>query len=376
MSSQSNCRLVSHLDCPGGGQVWVEDTTLYIAHMQAPYGTTIVDVADPRAPRVLATIEIPDGWHSHKVRVANDVMIVNHEKLGPGGALEFGGGLGIYDVSRPSTPRPIAKWRTAGRGVHRYDFDGRYAYISPTVEGYAGNIAMILDLADPAQPAEVGRWWIPGQWKAGGEPYPWGDGVPPRCHHPMRLNDRLYVSYWHHGLFILDISDMAHPRLVSHAATSPAFPHPTHTCLPIPQPLKGRNVMVVSDEDVAKLRPSAPAFTWIYDITVEQMPTPIATFQVPGLDRDGSPQPAMSGCHQPSERFTGTIIPFAWFAQGLRLVDIADPFAPREIAHYLPDAPVAGQRVSSNDVTIDARGLIYLVDRLRGVDIVESNVLG
>ena len=33
----------------------------------------------------------------------------------------------------------------------------------------------------------------------------------------------------------------------------------------------------------------------------------------------------MMGCHQPSERFKGTIIPFAWFAQGLRILDIADP---------------------------------------------------
>ena len=98
---------------------------------------------------------------------------------------------------------------TAGKGVHRYDFDGRYAYISPTAEGYIGNIVMILDLADPAKPKEVGRWWIPGQWQAGGEDYPWGDGVAPRCHHPLRMGDRLYVSYWHHGLFILDIADMA-----------------------------------------------------------------------------------------------------------------------------------------------------------------------
>jgi hypothetical protein len=30
--SQSNTSLVSHLDCPGGGQVWIDGTTLYIAH--------------------------------------------------------------------------------------------------------------------------------------------------------------------------------------------------------------------------------------------------------------------------------------------------------------------------------------------------------
>jgi len=374
--SQSNTSLVSHLDCPGGGQVWIDGTTLYIAHMAAPHGTTVVDVSDPRRPRQLAAIDIPEGWHSHKVRVSNGIMLVNHEKIGQSGATDFGGGLGIYDVSQPTNPKPITKWRTAGRGVHRYDFDGRYAYISPTAEGYVGNIMMILDLANPAKPVEVARWWIPGQWQAGGEPYPWNGGVAPRCHHPLRLGDRLYVSYWHHGLFILDISDMSRPKVVAHANTSPAFPHPTHTCLPIPQPLKGRNILVVADEDVAKLRPSPPSFAWIYDITVERQPVPIATFQVPGLDGDGRPQPPMSGCHQPSERLRGTVIPFAWFAQGLRLVDIADPFAPREVGHFLPDRPERSERVSSNDVTIDDRGLIYLVDRVRGVDIIETTAFG
>jgi hypothetical protein len=302
-------------------------------------------------------------------------MIVNHERNGKTGPEDFGGGLAIYDVSKPSAPKLISKWMTAGKGVHRYDFDGRYAYISPTAEGYIGNITMILDLKDPAKPTEVGRWWIPGQWKAGGEAYPWGDGVTPRCHHPLRVGDRLYVSYWHHGLYILDISDMSKPEPIAHLNSSPTFPHPTHTCLRIPQKLKGRDIMVVADEDVAKLRPSPPAFMWIYDITSETQPFPIATFQVPGLDKDGSPQPQMTGCHQPSERFHGTVIPFAWFAQGLRLVDIADPFAPKEVGSFMPDTPEGADRASSNDVTIDDRGLIYLVDRIRGVDIIETSVM-
>ena len=28
---------------------------------------------------------------------------------------------------------------------------------------------MILDMQNPERPEEVGRWWIPGQWQAGGE---------------------------------------------------------------------------------------------------------------------------------------------------------------------------------------------------------------
>ncbi len=50
----------------------------------------------------VAKVEVPQGWHSHKVRVANGIMIVNHEKQGPAGDLGFGGGFGIYDVSKPA----------------------------------------------------------------------------------------------------------------------------------------------------------------------------------------------------------------------------------------------------------------------------------
>jgi len=372
-----NTKLVAHIDCEGGGQVRVDGTTLYVSHMRPPDGTSIYDVADPRNPRLLASLQVPIGWHSHKVRAQDGLMIVNYEKF-RAGADDFGGGLGIYDVSRPAAPRLITHWKTGteGGGVHRYDFDGRYAYISPTAPGFVGNIVKILDLIDPARPQEVGSWWIPGQNVGAGEDYPWDNYVPPRCHHPLRLGDRLYVSYWHHGMFILDIENMAHPKLVSQFNTGPAFPHPTHTALPIAQTLKGRRILVVADEDVAKLYPAAPAFTWFFDITHETQPIPISTFQVDGVDPDGAPRPPMSGCHQPSEKFTGTVLPFSWFARGLRLVDISNPFAPREVGYYEPDAPSGYAQTSSNDVTTDDRGLIYLLDRQRGLDIVESKVYG
>ena len=214
--SVKGLRQVAWLDCPGGGQVVVDGRVAYIAHMKAPHGTTLVDVADPRSPRVLATLAMPPGAHSHKVRAARGIMLVNREAhpaqdVPPG----FAGGLGIFDVSNPEKPRELAFWRCGGAGVHRFTFDGRYAYISPEVDGYVGNIVMILDLADPAKPREVGRWWIPGQHKAGGEDYPWDNWVPPRCHHPLRFGDRLYVSYWHHGFFILDVSDMSKPKAIS-----------------------------------------------------------------------------------------------------------------------------------------------------------------
>ena len=105
MAKSWNTERLAHIDCPGGGQVWVDGTTLYIGHMRQPTGTTIVDVADPRSPKTLARVDVPPGWHSHKVRVADGIMVVNHERQGQNGDEEFGGGLGIYDVSKPADPK-------------------------------------------------------------------------------------------------------------------------------------------------------------------------------------------------------------------------------------------------------------------------------
>jgi hypothetical protein len=370
VSKASGIREVGYFDCAGGGQVVVDGTTAYIAHMHAPDGTSVVDVSDPTTPRELATIAIPKGMHSHKVRAANGVMVVNREGVpsnhpGP----DFtGGGLGIFDISNPRAPREVCFWRCGGSGVHRFTFDGRYAYISPEMDGYVGNIVMILDLADPARPQEVGRWWMPGQWTGGGETPTW-EGRQHRCHHPIRLGHRLYVSYWHAGFVILDIENMAKPKLVSHLDWSPPFPWPTHTALPVPFPLKGRRVMVVADEDVAKPKDAGASFLWLVDVTDEAHPMPFASFQVP--EAEGAPQPEMTGCHQPVEHVRGTEIPVAWFAQGLRVVDIAEPRAPREVACYVPDVPPGGKRVCSNDVFVDDRGLIYLIDRGRGLHVLE-----
>jgi hypothetical protein len=98
VSRQSNTNLVSHIDCPGGGQVWVEGTTLYVGHMRPTSGTTIIDIADPRSPRILSHIPVRDGWHSHKVRVSGDIMLVNQEKFGKSAPTDVGGGLDIYNV--------------------------------------------------------------------------------------------------------------------------------------------------------------------------------------------------------------------------------------------------------------------------------------
>ena len=127
--------------------------------------------------------------------------------------------------------------------------------------------------------------------------------------------------------------------------------------------------MLVADEDVGRLEMSAPAFLWIVDITDETKPIPFASFQV--AEEDGSRKVDYTGMHQFCEEIRGTEIPIAWFAHGLRIVDIANPHAPREVASFIPDVPAGAARVQSNDVCFDDRGLIYLIDRTRGLHILE-----
>jgi hypothetical protein len=66
-----------------------------------------------------------------------------------------------------------------------------------------------------------------------------------------------------------------------------------------------------------------------------------------------------------------TLVYCAWFAGGLRIVDIADPLAPREVGHFIPE-PASGQSApQTNDVDVDSRGLVYIVDRMVGFDVLQ-----
>src|SRR3989337_1378507 len=78
--SRSVSRL-ARLQIPRGGPGRVHGNYAYVGHMTPPHGTTIIDVSDPRHPQVLSTLLLPDDRsHSHKVRVAGDLMVVNVEQ--------------------------------------------------------------------------------------------------------------------------------------------------------------------------------------------------------------------------------------------------------------------------------------------------------
>jgi hypothetical protein len=269
-----NVRRLAHLDLPGAGQVTVDGDHAYVGHIpnKDRLGTTILDISNPRDPRIAAQIVLEDrDSHSHKARVAGDVMIVNHERNNTGlgrkadqlpvvrdrlGALlgrepstteladKLGvrvadiavleeaarnpydrGGFKLYDVSDPARPGCIGYQKTFGAGVHRFDMDENYAYISTEMAGYVGNILVIYDIRDPRQPREVSRWWMPGQHVAGGEtPIP--EGREHRLHHALRFGDELWAGVWHAGLRVVDVADPHAPREIASFIPEPVGDRP------------------------------------------------------------------------------------------------------------------------------------------------------
>jgi hypothetical protein len=426
-----NVRRLGHLDLAGAGQVTIARRHAYVGHLpnREGLGTTILDISEPTRPRVIATVMLDDPRsHSHKVRVAGDIMIVNHERnptavgrraeelprvtreltealgrapttaeiAGKLGVTEdavreieaeaargyHDGGFKIYDVSNPAQPKLIVHQRTGGVGVHRFDMDERYAYISTEMAGYVGNILVIYDIGDPRRPAEVSRWWMTGQHVGGGETPSW-PGRRHRLHHALRFGDEMWASCWHAGFSIIDVGDLARPRAIGSYNYHPLFPEPTHTVMPVPERLAGRRIALSIDEEdqaqsaseEAARRGRAHACILTFDVSDPGAIKALAQFQVSDLDSPFSRTAgARFGAHQFCERMTGTLVHAVWFAGGLRIIDVADPLAPREVAHFIPD-PVGGRAApQTNDVALDDRGLIYLVDRHVGFDIVEHKI--
>lgn len=405
-----NIRRRSHLDIEGGGQVVVQDGYAYVGHMKPPMGTSIIDVSDPANPQVVSHVEPPDMWsHTHKVRVCGDIMITNVEQdrrhfLRKGGKIAglrekglddaaiaaelkvdlsdiavleealvrgyHSGGFRIWDISDKTAPKQLAYVKTHGFGVHRFDMDEKYAYISTEMEGYIGNILVIYDITDPSNPTEVSRWHMPGQHLAGGETPTW-TGYGTRLHHAMRCGDELWAAVMHAGVRVLDASDITNPTLKGSYRFPEAIPEPTHTVMPLENRIGGRRYALAIDEEHDHIPGRLHGFFWVMDVTDIENMEPVAAWDLSERACPWVGEPGLRfGAHQYREKLDSNLVYLTWFAGGLRVLDLADPKLPVEVAFFMEPGPT-GAPPQSNDVDVDDAGLIYVLDRNRGLDILE-----
>ncbi len=345
-----------------GMQVLREGDTLYVGHTGSTgMGTSILDVADPARPVLVAQWPAPPGTHSHKVQVADGLLLVNHEKFPyrGGTAGPFSAGLAVYRLDDPVTPEQVAFWPSGGRGVHRVVWTGgRYAHMSAIPDHFRDRIWVVLDLADPARPAEAARWWWPGQ--RDDEQPGWPESQRHAAHHALLDGDLAYLGYDDAGMVVLDVSDMTRPVQAGHLRWPGGS---THTCLPLP----GRKLVVVTDEQVTDGPHAAQRAIRVVDVSGGN-PRVVAVCPHPAGFDD---LPLRFGAHNLHENRPGSyrserLVFATYFSAGVRVYDLADAEHPVQVAHWVPDAPPGQPVAQINDLFVDDSGLIWATDRIGG----------
>lgn len=144
------------------------------------------DVTDPAAPVVVDSLTV-DGRRVNDVKINDDrtIAIVTSEN-----ASNRRNGITLIDITNPADPETITHY-TEGLtgGIHNVWFVGDlvYAINDGTLDVH------IIDISDPANPFEAGRW---------------GLDKPSKYLHDVSVVDGIaYLSYWNDGLVMLDVGD-------------------------------------------------------------------------------------------------------------------------------------------------------------------------
>ena len=187
----------------------------------------------------------------------------------------------------------------------------------------------------------------------------------------------------------LDISDIAHPKLIGRLTMTPPFMYAGTQSLHSVLPLWDRKLLYASSEAMApgcdkdglnwagfidNKDPAKPRLLSLFPTPRPAPGLPYTDFCYKG-GRFG-PHNTNQEIHNPDVEKPGNIMYVAWFNAGLRVFDISDPHLPTETGWFLPperpDAPqTAGAHASpinwSEEVAVDTRGNIFMDEDKWGI---------
>ncbi len=362
---------------------------LYVAHLWHR-GWSVLDVTDPRRPEMVNFIEGPPNTWTLQVTIRGGLMATSLEPIPDGWGGNRGGfeeGAILWDLKNPREPRRRGVFRTGFRGTHRNGFgsDG-LLHLSARMPGYSGAILVLVDVSNPDQPREVGRFHMQGQHADAGEhsTREWFDLHGPSIQH----GHLAYLPYAGAGLAIVDLSKIESPRLVGHLDVHPPLGSgiAVHTVVP----LKDRPLALLNSEALAERCQEPVGYAGVVDVANPSEPSLISLFPtpLPPADAEYTSFCARGGRfgphnqHMPSDDpilFHDERVCFlTYFNAGLRVFDVSDQYHVREIAYMIPKdpkrrfGPLPTDLVTQvEDVLVDARGVVYFTEKNSGLYIAE-----
>src|ERR1700676_614605 len=284
-------------------------------------------------------------------------------------------GIRNYDITDPAKPVMLQEFSTGekGNGTHNNFYDGgKYAYLDCgwddqlRLENHQrpySNALMIVDMSDPANVQEVSRWWVPGQRLGEEEEYKkyifandhssWTGNhgaitVPKRVEDGGTLG---YGGFGAFGMYVMDLSDIKKPKPAGHVQYefNAIGAIPFHTCYPLngdaAHPRLQNMVVAVHEALEADCR-EVYHTPYMVDVKDPHNPKIAALFPRPKAP-EGAPYSDFCfargrfGSHNTQCWLApGTerpeIMSIAWFNAGLRVFDLSNPTAPKEVASFVP----------------------------------------
>lgn len=381
---------------------------LYIGHLFHS-GWSVLDVTDPRNPTLENFIEGPSDTWTLQIQAIDGRLVTNYEQPAEGWDPvdgpqlnedeEFTSGIGVWDATdNPTEPEQQGFFDIDGPGSHRNHYDGGdYIYGHAEFEDWNGAILVIVDISDPENPVEAGRAWWPGQApdeetteeaeKADfhGPAYPDSGDDPTHA----------YLAYGDLGMVTADISDPSNPEFIDRTDFGDVGDTPVANHTAVLQP--GTDTVWTSSEAI--FEGTEEQWTYVFGVdkadpesdhimSVFPTPTPPERFPYNNYyEKGGRFGPHNQHHYQYNDDYynpsDSDVIAYTWFNAGLRLFDVSDPLAPREVGKYVPPNPnerlatQPEQRLvtQTEDVLIDSRGYIYLTHKNQGLHIVKSHLL-
>jgi hypothetical protein len=381
-------------------------------------GLSILDVTSPTEPIYLVHVP-PTGPEANGTQ---HVQVCDGSRLPRGDpskvyAIRTNGALGyeVLDVTDPAQPqylRTIAETGVSSRPesergdreTHKFQWECEtgLAYLNGTAPGWrVTRVLQVFDLGDPNAPRHVRDFGLPGYEPAATGPHP--EPQVAGLHQPFVVGNRLYLGYNSGEEGTLQIVDRdaflrgdATPTAANLQAPQiarvdlPSY-WGVHTAKPVydfeiadyadNRDARTRDLLLVVSE-AGTFRCQEPRDVMlIFDITEEATPVAVSTFQVPEEPGDFCHRGGRFGPHSFADAyhpaFDRKLVVLAYFNAGVRVVDIRNPFEPKEVARFIPAVTanttescieVDGARqcdraIQTNNVNIDDRGYIYALDR-------------
>ncbi len=387
-------------------------------------GMSVVDVTNPAAPVYLAHVP-PTG---------DEARGTQHVQVCDGSALPSADPSKVYlirtngavsyellDVTDPAAPEFLLTIAATGtssrpesdrgdRETHKFQWDcaSGIAYLNGTAEGWrVTRVLQAFDMGHPEVPRHIRDFGLVGYEPTAGGPFP--EPQVAGLHQPFVVGNRIYLGYNSGEEGVLQILDREKFLNGDPAAADPFAPTPenlrypeiarvdmpryygVHTAKPLYDfaiadyadnlEAATRDLLLVSSEAETFRCQENRDVLFVFDITDEAHPLPISTFQVPEEPGDFCHRGGRFGPHSFNDaydpRFDHALVYLAYFNAGIRAIDIRDPFAPREVGHFIPEVTAnttescitidgvehCDTTIQTNNVNIDDRGFIYALDR-------------